>query len=75
MSATSIVESSSAPDTASWQVVRTEFQSLQSEVSELKKQLEKAKSNSPEKPPATAKKQEDEDSSKPVTVQQKVLGL
>jgi hypothetical protein len=39
-SADSIVESSAAPDTASWQVVRTEFQSLQSEVSELKKQLE-----------------------------------
>ncbi|MCP5171843.1 MAG: hypothetical protein H7A02_06210 [Pseudomonadales bacterium] len=48
---------------------------LQQQELELKKQLEKAKSNSPEKPPATAKKQEDEDSSKPVTVQQKVLGL
>jgi hypothetical protein len=39
-SADSIVESSAAPDTASWQVVRTEFQTMQAENAELKKQLE-----------------------------------
>jgi hypothetical protein len=39
-SADSIVESSVAPDTASWQVVRTEFQTMQAEIAELKRQAE-----------------------------------
>jgi hypothetical protein len=40
LSATSVVDSSSVPDAASWQVVRTEFQTMQAEIAELKRQAE-----------------------------------